>query len=825
MGRRIACFVVVLATCFAPGELTYPNPGSVGINYQVSFSQIDLVLSQSGRFDVIELEGCVGSQRRGLPDLPVRFLHLALPEASRATSVSVRVLGEVKLNGSFLIRPVQPDLRTDGAAGGQWIGPDPAVYESELSYPASTVEIAQQGYLAGNPIVTLVVTPFRYLPRSGDLTFYTGLDIEVGLESDEQAASASRPLLRLPAQEHLYQEVLHQVVSNDRDVAVFSSGCGLSALSEIGPDGEAYYEYLIVTSPELASSFQPLANWKTKKGVKAGIVSLDTILTNYPGRDNAERLRSFLIEAYHRGTIWVLLGGDEDVVPVRYAYPTNTSTVPSYPNQQICDLYFSDVDGQWDLDNDGVWGEPQQDSPDIYPDLFVGRIPASNSAEASAFVDKLITYEKNPGGGTFDYLARALWVSSDQMRDWDGGIGQQGLLATDIPSNFSQDLSTLIESPTGDAENPFGPDGETCVDQMNQGWGIIGVLAHGKSSGFVAKSNLTNGNPKSWVLTYAGDADGQGHMTNLGNHQEYGIMYSIACSQSAIDVDKYPYMGGEPCVAEFYPLVSQKGGVAFLGNTRWGWVSVSYKLFEEFLRSLFDEDLDHHLGVAEALSRCAYPGYRDIDYGHNLFGDPEMQVWTQTPSSLMVIHPDQITLGKRSVLVSVSSQGSGLGEAQVCMTLRGRTMFLGETDQNGEVYCDLDLDDLGEMSLVVTKPNFIPYEDSITITLAAGVDEDEADAGMLSFNLSQNHPNPFNPTTSIQFTVDGGQTAQPTVLRIYNVLGQRVRTLVDEERKPGRYRVIWDGRDDNGGEVSSGIYFYVLENGESRETKKMVLLR
>jgi hypothetical protein len=826
MGRRVACFLIVLGMCFfSPRDVAYPGTQSASISYQAVFSQADLVIDQIGGFDEIKLMSCVRSHETGLPDLPFRLVHLVIPEGSRAASVSVKAADEVNLGGNFLISPIQPDLKTDGTSGGQHVGPDPSVYGSDSFYPAHRVEIVGQGYLGGYPIVTLSVTPFRYLPKSGSLTFYPRLDIEVELEPDQKATSASLIPTRTPSAEQLYREVLSRVASNARDVAQLGLGSGSPAQSGIGPDIDQYYQYLIVTSPTLAQSFQPLADWKTKKGVRACVVSIDTILANYSGRDNAEKLRNFLLGAYGRGTVWVLLGGDEDVIPVRYAYPTNTSSVPSYPNQQICDLYFSDVDGQWDLDNDGVWGEPQQDSPDIYPDLFVGRIPVGDPAEADAFVEKLISYEKNPGGGTFDYLTRALWVSSDQMRDWDGGIGQHGLLAAGIPSSFSQDLISLIESPSGAAENPIGPDGVTCVNQMNQAWGIIGILAHGKSSGFVAKSNLTNGSPKSWVLTYAGDGDGQGHMTNLGNHGQYGIMYSIACSQGAIDVDKYPYMGGEPCMAEFYPLASQKGGVAFLGNTRWGWVGVSYLLFEEFIQNLFDENLNHHLGVAEALSRCAYPGYRDIDYGHNLFGDPEMQVWTQTPAALSVIHPEQVTLGKQSVALSVSSQGGGVDQARVCMTLRGKTIFLGQTDQNGGISCNLDLDDVGEMSLVVTKPNYVPYVDSVTITLAAGVDDDEADAGMLSFELGQNHPNPFNPVTSIQYTVDSRQTARSTSLRIYNVLGQRVRTLVNEEKKPGRYRVLWDGRDDQGSEVSSGIYFYILQNGEDRETKKRVLIR
>ncbi|MFQ6002794.1 MAG: FlgD immunoglobulin-like domain containing protein [Candidatus Zixiibacteriota bacterium] len=62
-------------------------------------------------------------------------------------------------------------------------------------------------------------------------------------------------------------------------------------------------------------------------------------------------------------------------------------------------------------------------------------------------------------------------------------------------------------------------------------------------------------------------------------------------------------------------------------------------------------------------------------------------------------------------------------------------------------------------------------------------------------------------------------------MKIYNVLGQLVRTLVNEPKESGTYEVIWDGRDDNGNEVASGIYFYRLQAGDFTEAKKMLLLR
>ncbi|MFH1335865.1 MAG: FlgD immunoglobulin-like domain containing protein, partial [Candidatus Zixiibacteriota bacterium] len=90
-------------------------------------------------------------------------------------------------------------------------------------------------------------------------------------------------------------------------------------------------------------------------------------------------------------------------------------------------------------------------------------------------------------------------------------------------------------------------------------------------------------------------------------------------------------------------------------------------------------------------------------------------------------------------------------------------------------------------------------------------------------------PNPFNPITTIHFTVFSRQSTvhSPilTSLRIYNILGETVKTLVDEFKGKGSYTVVWDGKDDKGEEVASGIYFYRLKSGEFSEAKKMLLLR
>ena len=88
--------------------------------------------------------------------------------------------------------------------------------------------------------------------------------------------------------------------------------------------------------------------------------------------------------------------------------------------------------------------------------------------------------------------------------------------------------------------------------------------------------------------------------------------------------------------------------------------------------------------------------------------------------------------------------------------------------------------------------------------------------------LSQNYPNPFNAVTTVQFALP---EACEVTLEIFNVIGQKVVTLVGEKLSAGHYNVNWDSRDGNGTPVASGVYLYRLKAGGNIATRKMLLLK
>ncbi len=106
------------------------------------------------------------------------------------------------------------------------------------------------------------------------------------------------------------------------------------------------------------------------------------------------------------------------------------------------------------------------------------------------------------------------------------------------------------------------------------------------------------------------------------------------------------------------------------------------------------------------------------------------------------------------------------------------------------------------------------FSDAIATHVPPGVEFGEI--------LAQNYPNPFNPSTTVAYSLDEDNQVK---LVIYDVTGAHLRTLVERFQKKGNHRVLWDGRDDNGVPVASGVYFYRLKMDGFVATRRMVLVR
>ena len=108
------------------------------------------------------------------------------------------------------------------------------------------------------------------------------------------------------------------------------------------------------------------------------------------------------------------------------------------------------------------------------------------------------------------------------------------------------------------------------------------------------------------------------------------------------------------------------------------------------------------------------------------------------------------------------------------------------------------------------------------MTVEGGVSVDDPGVPVVATALHGNYPNPFNPETTISYSVkDAGAVS----IEIYNAKGQLVRTLVNEHKATGNYSIVWNGRDNNNQAVSSGVYFYKMLAGKYSSTRKMILMK
>jgi len=187
----------------------------------------------------------------------------------------------------------------------------------------------------------------------------------------------------------------------------------------------------------------------------------------------------------------------------------------------------------------------------------------------------------------------------------------------------------------------------------------------------------------------------------------------------------------------------------------------------------------------------------------------------------------------------IDSIADSLGAVTVGGVSFGSSIPVGSDQLMAKLYLSLaPVNSWQAGSEVTLDSSFVPPASDFLMTLTSGtiiptflgarvvtyndIKIDDGSALPTSFQLAQNFPNPFNPSTKINYTL---MTKSQVNLEVYNVLGQKVKTLVNDVRDAGVWQVEWEGDNDNGAQVASGMYFYKLTAGDFVQTRKMVFLK
>ena len=151
-------------------------------------------------------------------------------------------------------------------------------------------------------------------------------------------ASGSSPSIRVknrkPSDQKLYDTILNKMVDNPEDIPAYQIKPAETNLLQKIETQPAFYEYVIITSNALKSYFNKFVEWKKRKGIDIGVVTVEDIYSSYTGGDlisgiddNAGKIRQYLLDAYTEGAVWALLGGDMIIIQVVWLFPLGMDAV------------------------------------------------------------------------------------------------------------------------------------------------------------------------------------------------------------------------------------------------------------------------------------------------------------------------------------------------------------------------------------------------------------------------------------------------------------------------------------------------------------------
>ncbi len=589
----------VLAVCalLLMGPLS-AQADQVTTEYDFERPEMETVRHSGEVFDRIVMPGTPNAGRTGQPALPASGADILIPYGHEVVSVEI-VTGEKVLIGSgYNIEPnLEPIPLSSPPGTVVYPEPDATIYHSDLPFPEGNFEQVGVYGFRGFQILTLRLQPVQYLPLSGELYYYPQLKVIVHTEDVGRSSALLRGL------EVDEQEVMQRV---DNPETVNSYWMATSRW-------DRSYDLLIITTPALAASFQPLKDYHDTTGILTEIHTTDDV-----GSSSPDDVRDYIRDKYLTdGIQYVIIGADDDIIPAKDLYVVTSAGGYTEYNMPG-DIYFACLDGVWNYDGDGQWGEPNDGDGggdvDLVAEVYVGRAAAGNSTEVDRFVTKTLWYltgqhstpqnvqlvgEHLGFGGPSEYAAETL----DELID---GADTHGYTTVGIPSDqYSVDRLYDRDWPGND-----WPRSELST-RVNNGVHILNHLGHG-SEQYAMK--FTN----SQVL-----AD----WTNT----DLCFIYSQTCLAGHLD--------GLDCWAEATNIKMDYGAFAVIMNARYGFGAYSSTdgPSQRFNREFFDAVFNtaegkpeigkaNHDSKEDNLYRISDGCMRWCYYELNLFGDPTVPI-------------------------------------------------------------------------------------------------------------------------------------------------------------------------------------------------------
>ena len=502
-------------------------------------------------FDIIDMKGFDNISVPGAPVLPCKTFIVGLPPGAEVNSIDPIYVKYENISGKYDIEKASFAANDDGIPIPPSNGSVYA-FSKNTPYPNNSYDYVGMGQMRKYRFAVIKYYPFSYINSS--LIICSRLSLSIGFEISEKP---SRQLMM----DTVMDSEASKLLCNYNNISKFYRVSGLS----YGDSGDKY-DYVIITTAGLGNSVSSLVKWKECLGYSVKVVTISWISDNYGGIDIQEKIRNFLIDKYAEWEIkYVLIVGSQSSIPMRDCYPMPSKKTPT-------DYYYADLTGDWDSDGDGLFGEYQQDMIDLYPEVYVGRIPSDDYSVIKKICDKTVDYEASMEN--WKHSALLLGAITNYANE------QPGYKRTD-GATLMEYIKSYILSPEGyDYTSMYEKEGinpslyscdypinhDNVLSHLPNGYGLLNWFAHGGPTSAARKTWITDdgdGIPESSEMNWENFIDS--YDTKDLNDEKPSIVFSCSC------LNAYPEQSDN-----LGKSLLENGAAAFVGSTRASWYTVGW---------------------------------------------------------------------------------------------------------------------------------------------------------------------------------------------------------------------------------------------------------
>ncbi|MEC9209183.1 MAG: C25 family cysteine peptidase [Bacteroidota bacterium] len=642
------------------------------VNHLSEISTIK-VKKDANEFVKLIVSGYGENAKKGNAELPVLEELINVPFGS---AIAIKILSKEEQIISLsdyginnLVFPSQPSISKGENAEHVPFYFNVEYYSHDGFYSNDLVTTELLGKMRGQQLARLSVAPFQYNPTTNELKIITKLEVKIIFKNiDFEGHKINKQKYYSPEFNNLFKSCLNYIPSQEKDVITTYP-----------------VKYVIIADPAFQAAIQPLVDWKTRKGfmVVEGYTN-DPLVGN-----TTTSIHAFIKDMYDNATAsnpaptYLLIVGDD-------------GQVPSFDNgSHLSDMYYCEFDG----------------GGDFYPEMYYGRLSATNGGEVEAQVNKTLTHEQYTFSDPsfLDELVLVAGVDAGMAPTYGNGQINYG---TDHYFNVAHGLTShtyLYGSGSPITSDQSGASAAIIAD-VSAGVGFANYTAHCGSSGWSDPSFSTS------------------DISGLQNYDEYGVMIGNCCQSNKFDVAE--------CFGEAILRANNKGAVGYIGgsnNTYWNedyWWAVGngnisanptyagtgLAVYDCLMHENGEQQSDwfittgqmiHSGNLAVTQAGGAEQYYWEI---YHIMGDPSLMPYIGVPTLLTVSHAAATPVGTTTFTVNAEEN------AYVALSMNNVLLDAQLADASGIVNLTFPaIANVGTADIVVTKQFKQPYQGTVQI--------------------------------------------------------------------------------------------------------------